>query len=61
MIKGAAEESDDTDVLRDIQGVDVLAKEFQVHDKWGLVTFEKLVSQNLALPRKKTILATLNW
>ena len=36
MIKRAAEELNDTDVLRDIQGVDLLAKEFQVHDKCRL-------------------------
>ena len=32
-IKTAAEEKGDEDVLRDIRGVDLIAKEFQVHDK----------------------------
>ena len=33
MIKIDAEDLDDADVLHDIQGVDLLAKEFQIHDK----------------------------
>ena len=32
-IKAAADEKGDEDVLRDIRGVDLLGKEFQVHDK----------------------------
>ena len=32
-IKAIAEEKGDEDFLRDIRGVDLLAKEFQVHDK----------------------------
>ena len=42
MIKRAAEELDDTDVLRNIQGVDLLAKEFQVHDKCRLDYIHKV-------------------
>ena len=42
MIKRAAEELNDTDVLRDIQGVDLLAKEFQVHEKYRLDYIHKV-------------------
>ena len=42
MIKRAAEELNDTDVLRDIQGVDLLTKEFQVPDKCRLDYIRKV-------------------
>ena len=35
-IKAAAEERQDEEVLRDIRDADLLAKEFQVHDKCRL-------------------------
>ena len=60
MIKRAAEELNDTDVLRDIQGVDLLAKEFQVHDKCRLDYIRK-VSVSKPSTCKKTTLVTSNW
>ena len=49
-LKLAAKEKNDTVVLRDIHGVDLLAKEFQVHDKCRLDYIRKI-------PEKETNLS----
>ena len=43
-IKAAAEERQDDEVLRDIRDADLLAKEFQVHDKCRLEYTRKRMS-----------------
>ena len=50
-IKAAAGEKNDEDVLRDIKGVDLLAKEFQVHDKCKL----EYTRKRATLEREETV------
>ncbi len=50
-IKAAAEEKKDEDVLRDIRGVDLLAKEFQVHFKCKL----EYTRKRTTLEREETV------